>query len=303
MDVNLDSWDIDFTLETKTSLSDFRCADSLVLSGGGMKGVYLLGAIEYLHDAVGFDHLNAYYGVSIGAIICSLLLVGYSPIEIMAQICVNKIQQKISVIDKHVIERKSLFNPQIFLRLFEEMITVKYGSVPTLKELYEKTGKDLYITTVCLSSPTSPIYLHHATHPDLSLSTAAQMSMSIPFLFGYTVYEEKKYMDGGFLDNFPIHYASQRSRRPFGISLQSSGYTESSSFLGEVFFVITLPISYITEENKKNCPPHVCFINLDTGEDAISAVSFDRQNDAVYEMFAKGYHGCKNQLITKVKKD
>jgi hypothetical protein len=23
----------------------------------------------------------------------------------------------------------------------------------------------------------------------------------------------------------------------------------------------------------------------------------------VYEMFAKGYHGCKNQLITKVKKD
>jgi predicted acylesterase/phospholipase RssA len=303
MDVNLDRWDIDFTLDTKTSISDFRSADALVLSGGGMKGIYLLGAIEYLHDAVGFDHLKAYYGVSIGAIICSLLLVGYTPIEIMAQICVNKLQQKISVIDKHFIERKSLFNPEIFLRLFEEMIAVKYGSVPTLKELYEKTGKDLYITTVCLSTPTTPIYLHHSTHPDLPLSTAAQMSMSIPFLFGYTVYEEKKYMDGGFLDNFPIHYACRHSKRPFGISLQSSGYMESSSFLGEVFFVITLPISYITEENKRNCPPHACYISLDTEEDAISAVSFDRQNDAVYEMFAKGYHGCKNQLITKVKKD
>jgi predicted acylesterase/phospholipase RssA len=304
MDVNPTNWDIDFTCDNeKISLADFRQADSLVMSGGGMKGIYLLGAIEYLHDAVGFGHLNAYYGVSIGAVICSLLLVGYAPIEIMAQICVNKIQQKISVIDKHVIDRKSLFNPHIFVGLFEEMITTRYGSVPTLKELYEKTGKDLYITTVCLSTPMTPVYLHHSTHPDLPLSIATQMSMSIPFLFGYTVYEDKKYMDGGFLDNFPICYASKSSKRPFGISLQAPMSSDEGSFLSEVFFVMTLPISYITEVNKRNCPPNACFIEIDTGEDILSTVSFDRKNDAVYEMFAKGYHECRTRLTLKEKRD
>jgi NTE family protein len=304
-DVSLDAWDIDFDYtSTKTSLVDFRLADSLVLSGGGVKGVYLLGALEYLNNEVGFGHIKAYYGVSIGAVICALILSGYTPIEVMAQICVQKIQQKVSVIDKNIVERKSLFNPKHFIEILEKMITEKLSTVPTLKEFYEITGKDLYITTICLSTPYTPLYLHHSTHPDIPLSTAVHMSMSIPFAFGYVEYESKRYMDGGILDNFPIIYASDTSKRPFGICFKNEKPLEDdSSFLNEVLFVITLPVGYLTELAKKNCPKNVVYVEIDTEEGAAGFISFSRQNSAIYEMFAKGYHECRKTLSMKEKKD
>ena len=293
------SWDISFSpdLPETHTLDDFRLADSLVVSGGGMKGIYVLGSVEYLAQEVGLSHIQAYYGVSIGAVICALLLVGYTPLEVMAQVCVNKIAQKIAVIDKNVIERKSLFDPKHFVTILEEMIEQKIGKVPTLKEFYDETGKDLYITTVCLSTPYTPVYLHHSTHPDLVLSTAVHMSMSIPFAFGYAEYQGKKYIDGGVLDNFPILYASEKSLRPFGICMKNEeNPTEETSFLSEVLFIITLPISYISELAKKNCPKHATYIELDTGEGADGFLAFGRQNDAVYQMFTKGYSECKRLL-------
>ena len=304
-DVSLDAWDIDFDhTDSKSSLVDFRLADSIVVSGGGVKGIYLLGALEYLFNEVGFGHLKAYYGVSIGAVICVLVLAGYTPVEIMAQICVQKIQQKISVIDKNIVERKSLFNPKHFVEILEKMLTDKLSAVPTLKDFYDITGKDLYITTVCLSDPYTPLYLHHSTHPSLPLSTAVHMSMSIPFAFGYVEYEGKRYMDGGILDNFPILYASERSKRPFGICFKNDRALEDdSSFLNEVLFVITLPIGYITELSKKKCPDNVVYVEIDTDEGAAGFISFSRQNDAIYEMFSKGYHECKRSLCKKEKKD
>lgn len=302
--MSFDGWDIDFSLDETPSLSNFRVSDALVLSGGGMKGLYLLGSLEYLYTEVGFSHIKGYYGVSIGAVICVLLLLGYSPLEVMAQICVHKIPQKISVIDKNVIERKSLFDPKHFLEIFEEMIRSRVDTIPTLSEFFQKTQKDLYITTTCLASPYEPVYLHHSTHPDLSLSKAVHMSMSIPFAFGYAEYEGKKYVDGGLLDNFPILYASERAKRPFGICLSNRTETfDESSFMSEVLFILSLSMVYITEQTKKNCPKNAIFIELSTGEGVSGFFAFSRQNTAIYEMFSKGYQECKGILARKAKLD
>lgn len=300
-----ENWDIHFDIDESSSLTHYRLSDSLVISGGGMKGLYILGSLEYLYQEVGISHLKAFYGVSIGAVICTLLQIGYTPLEVMAHICVHKIPQKIATIDKNVIERKSLLNPENFLVMLEEMITSKLQKIPSLKELYEITGKDLYITTVCFSTPTSPVYLHHSTHPDIPISKAIHLSMSLPFIFGYAEYEGKRYMDGGILDNFPILYASPRSKRVFGIcmKLERDLEDDTTSFINESIFVITLPISYITELSKKNCPSNVAYVELDVGETSSGAISFTKSNDAVYNMFSKGYQECKKSLSYKKKKD
>jgi predicted acylesterase/phospholipase RssA len=298
--MDLSNWDIDFSIPSQPTLDSFTKADALVLSGGGMKGLYILGAIEYLYTEVGLDHITSYYGTSIGAVISVLLVAGYTPVEIMAQICVKKIAQQISTIDKHIMERRSLFNPAHFLRLLEELLSAKLGKVPTLLEFYELTKMDIYITTVCLSTPYCPIYLNHRTHPDVPVSVAVHMSISIPFALGYAEYEGKRYMDGGMLDNFPILYASKRAAQPFGICIKAEiEQFDAGSFLSEVLYVVTLPISYLTELSKQNCPPHASFVELETGESVMGFVSFSRQNDSIYEMFSKGYHLCKKVLTTK----
>ena len=47
----------------------------LVLSGGGSKGLAMLGALHYIHENNGLDSINEYWGTSVGSIIILLLSV------------------------------------------------------------------------------------------------------------------------------------------------------------------------------------------------------------------------------------
>src|SRR5271156_5786165 len=58
--------------------------DTLVLSGGGIKGLAILGALHYVHDQLKvFTNFKNYVGTSIGSIICYLLIIGYTPLELL----------------------------------------------------------------------------------------------------------------------------------------------------------------------------------------------------------------------------
>ena len=62
---------------------------NVVISGGAIKGIASLGALQYLVDNQFIclqDTLN-YIGTSVGGIISYLLIIGYTPIEIFVKIC------------------------------------------------------------------------------------------------------------------------------------------------------------------------------------------------------------------------
>ena len=56
--------------------------DTLVLPGGGIKGLILLGGVQYLIDNYYMKNIKNFVGTSIGSIIGYLLIIGYTPIEI-----------------------------------------------------------------------------------------------------------------------------------------------------------------------------------------------------------------------------
>ena len=60
---------------------------TLVLSGGGVKGILMLGAIQYMIDNRLLEKTTTYIGTSVGAMIGYLLAIGYTPIEIVAYLC------------------------------------------------------------------------------------------------------------------------------------------------------------------------------------------------------------------------
>ena len=68
--------------------------DTLVLAGGSAKSIVTLGAVQYVYDNYLYRNLKYYIGTSAGAIICYLLIIGYTPIEIMVYICTNQILEK-----------------------------------------------------------------------------------------------------------------------------------------------------------------------------------------------------------------
>ena len=63
--------------------------DTLVLSGGGVNGILELGALQYCNDKNLLSSIKTYVGTSIGSIICYLLIIGYTPVEIIVYLCTH----------------------------------------------------------------------------------------------------------------------------------------------------------------------------------------------------------------------
>ncbi len=57
----------------------------LVLSTGGIKGLAILGALQYIDECGGLKNISEYWGSSIGSVLCVLLSIGYTPFEIFHQ--------------------------------------------------------------------------------------------------------------------------------------------------------------------------------------------------------------------------
>ena len=57
--------------------------DTIVLSGGSIKGIVTLGALQYAKENYLLENIKTYIGTSSGAIISYLLAIGYNPIEMI----------------------------------------------------------------------------------------------------------------------------------------------------------------------------------------------------------------------------
>ena len=297
-------WDIELPVmeNNDVNLSDFRRSTALVLAGGGMKGCYLLGALQYLYDHNGLENIRSFYGTSIGGVLSALLIIGYKPIEIFVYICTNKVQEALGQFNQNILERKCLLDPTAMIKFLTNMILEKLGKIPTLGELKEMFQKDLCVVTIARDRVNEPLYLSTRTHADMSLVQALHMSISIPFVFGYAVYQNRKYIDGGLIDNFPIQHASENELRVFGLDLKNPDTdSESTDFTSEFMSIATAPVSYITNYHKKHLGDNATYLDIITSSEI--GINFNQTSLAMYKMFVYGFRQCKERMSVKCKKD
>ena len=125
--------------------------NAIVLSGGGIKGLGLLGGLQYMIDNKLFDKDIKYYsGTSVGSIICYFLAIGYTPIEMMVYSITHKVFEikDINSVES-IFKGEGLYDFSIFISHFEKMTIDKIGYIPTLKELHKKMKKTLVLTLIC----------------------------------------------------------------------------------------------------------------------------------------------------------
>jgi NTE family protein len=193
----------------------------LVISGGGTKGLAALGALKALDDLELLNNINEFAGVSIGSLICSLLNINYKTYEIyeiFSQLDFNKMKN---------IDFPSLFtkfgvdNGDILKLILHKLFNGK--NIPTdvtFKQLFELTNKKLIIVATCINTKT-PFYMSVDSTPNLSVITSICMSCAVPFYFVPIEYEGKLYIDGGCIDNYPIHLYENQLDNVIGIYLAS----------------------------------------------------------------------------------
>ena len=274
--------------------------DTLVLSGGSSKGIIILGSLQYAYDNFLLTKVTNYIGTSIGAIICYLLAIGYTPIEIAVYICINQLFEKIQHFNiVAMINGVGAISFNNIYEHLEKMTIEKLGYIPTFLELKEKYSKNFICVTYNITEDKTE-YISSENYPNLPCLIGLRMSANLPLIFENYKYGNSFYIDGGITDNFAIDIGDKIGKKVLGILITSDSENfnnhPESSILEFIYKLIFIPISQILEYKLKNISEKCKIIKL--CYDKIKFFDFNINSKTKLDFFSFGYENMKKEFET-----
>jgi predicted acylesterase/phospholipase RssA len=222
--------------------------DTLVLSGTMTRGVMVLGALQCAYDNFILSNIDTYIGTSCGALINYLLIIGFTPVEILVYVCTNQVMEKLQHVDTmSMLNGHGALSFSSIQEHLERMTINKIGYLPTLENLKKRFNKTLICTTYNFTTKKEE-YLSPETHPELPCIIALRMSAGLPFLFETFKYENNSYIDGGIANNFPIDKGDEIGKKILGIDLDGSHFeSENNNIIEFLYNILKVPIYHSTK--------------------------------------------------------
>ncbi len=206
---------------------------NLVFKGGGVRGIAYMGALEALEQESVLQKIERVAGSSAGAIAATLScfrLPVEDTVELFNSLDLSRVPQtNVSGKEKYklpqlnstenirrLIENYGWYSSKYFHEWLGEVIASQCGHNPraTFKDFQLRGYRDLYIAAANLSRKRTE-YFSYQTSPDVAVSDAVRLSMSIPLFFEAIRFDGEEfgkgdyYVDGGLFDNYPIHLFDQ----------------------------------------------------------------------------------------------
>lgn len=262
----------------------------LVVSGGGIKGIAFLGALQVLSERNLLSEIHTFAGTSIGSLIVLLLNIGYTPIElfeITKQFDFGKVK---SINFSTFMTSYGIDNGDKVEVILKKMVTDKNLQADiTFKQLYELTKKKLIMTSVNVNKRQAE-YFSVLSHPDMPVITALRMSISIPFLFTPVTYNGCVYVDGGCIDNFPYKQFMDTIDDVIGLyitepHIEKREINSLETYALCVMFSVLYGFEQFVDRNRKN------IVQIEVGK--ISSISFELKIKDKIRLFEIGYHKLK----------
>jgi predicted acylesterase/phospholipase RssA len=270
--------------------------DTLVLSGGSTNIIMTLGALQHLYDESLHCEITTYVGTSSGAIIGYLIAIGYTPLEIMLDICTKRMMDKLQFFDMcGMVNGVGACSFSIIQEQLEKMTISKIGTLLTLKDLYDKHNRVLICTTYNMTKGKCE-YLSHETYPNLPCLTALRMSSNLPLVFEPYKYEQSFYIDGAICDNFPIDVGDKVGKKVLGILLSSPSQSMEPTMpiVEYVYKLIFIPINDNTRRRLENISDKCKVVRLITKD--TNFFKFNLTTPTMLNMFSFGYRQFKDDL-------
>jgi len=231
--------------EEKIEKPDIR---HLVLSGGGISGFKICGALRVASESniLDISKIESIFCTSVGSMIAVILCMKFD----------------FTIIEDYLVKRPwhNVWNVNVnnFLNIFQtrgifDINYIKEYLIPFLKardyddnitmlEFYEKTGIEIHIYITELNE-FECIDVSYKTHPHWILFETVYMSCSVPIVFSPIIRENKCYVDGSLLMNYPlgkcIDYVGSDTNKILAILLTTeenpvvldkNGISETSNF-------------------------------------------------------------------------
>jgi predicted acylesterase/phospholipase RssA len=208
-----------------------------VLGPGGVKGYLELGLLLKFEEENYLSNVDTFIGCSVGASI-SLLLVSNCRMDkiINESMDLNLINDMSDINIDHLKDSLGLLSIKTIEDRLKQLMIDKFVVVPTLKQLFDLTNRNLIIVTFNLDK-TRKEYISKDTDPDLSCVEAVMMSMAIPGLICPRIYKGNVYVDGAVGDPYPVLHLDDGINDILGVYIDSeqSSYSSDSNIFRYLF--------------------------------------------------------------------
>ena len=234
----------------------------IALSGGGIRGIAHAGVLKALEDNnIKVDIIG---GTSAGSLVASLYAMGYSPYYIyilfkrysdeLVQINSGPI---ISGIGNFMINKKSAFKG---LKSGKNIETI-YNKIAYKKGIKKvsQIAMPIVIPTVDITNSKEYIITNKIPEneenkeqyiTDITVGKAVRASSSFPAVFTPCEFKEHAFMDGGTLDNVPVHEVKkQGADKVIAVKFDADPITKDSNIMDIVMKTIDIMGSKISEES------------------------------------------------------
>ena len=197
------------------NLAEFRPKPRrLIFSGGGIRVISFVGALEELQKANLLTHIQEYVGVSAGSFLAFVLLLGYNLDDIKNIITKFDFGNIRSIYDPMQLllfnQNLGIDNGDNLVKLLNSLLKHK-GFAPdaTLGQIAAATKKHLRFYATDLNLIKAHEFSDKAT-PDTKATVALRASMAIPFYFipVKDSITNNILTDGGCISNYPIGHLS-----------------------------------------------------------------------------------------------
>ena len=270
---------------------------NIAFSGGGIYGITYCGIVKALEEHNILNSLEVFIGTSAGSIIATLLVLGYNSQEIhdlIYGIDFNNIRDITTENILSFLVNYGVDSGNKILSILKIIIKGKTNNPDiTFSELYQQTNKKLIITGTNLTSKKTE-YFDYIKTPNMEVSLAIRISISIPILFSPITYKEQLYIDGCILDNFPIHKLPN-DNTTIGISLQNTRGNNIDNIEDYIFSIIsslTNEFEYLRTHDYNN---HIIYIKIPCH---ITPLEFDINNENKELLVLEGYNQTIDYLNT-----
>lgn len=281
--------------------------NELILSSGGIRGIYHLTMLEELSKYNNIYNFKYYTGCSVGSYICVLVLLGYS-LEDIKKIAIDIDYMKF--IDLKLLNLLSLkgFDAGYGIHNFLKALFLQKNISPniTFQDFYNLNKKNLTITV--LNITTKNIEHHNYINtPNISVVLSLRMSMCVPFLFSPIQYNNNEYIDGALLEPYPYYY--NKDTKKIGVFLDDDDIfgknieeEKSTNIYGDTLNYM-FNLVYLVWENQiinrlnKKLPKNTVRIL-----DKVKGVNFNLNKEAKMRMYEKGKRECSKFMKNKFKR-
>lgn len=188
-----------------------RPIETLVVSGGGMKGLAALGAVSTLRRAGMLGGLKVVMGTSAGALVAAALALDRAELGLVQGLSPFR-----SGVDVGGFGTAFGLDNGAGLDAWIAELLGERADI-TFAQIRQEKGLDL---VVCVTNVTDRCveYLGPETHGGMRVALALRMSCTIPLYFPAVRHDGKLYVDGGVGDNFPMARAFETTPHTLGIA-------------------------------------------------------------------------------------